>query len=49
MTVQKFNEGDRLEPIVDSLPQYGTGGGTQVITNKPISNYKLRSLKEWKN
>jgi hypothetical protein len=33
----EWNTTRSLEPIINTLPQYGTGGGTQGVTNKPIN------------
>ena len=33
-----------LEPITPSYPQFGAGGGTQVITNTKITEFTLGEL-----
>jgi len=32
------------EPITNTYPKYGSGGATQVITNKPIKKFELKEL-----
>jgi hypothetical protein len=39
-----WNRGKNLEPVTKSFPEFGSGGATQVITNKLINNYKIKEL-----
>jgi hypothetical protein len=42
---ENWNRGINPEPITKSYPEFGSGGGSQVITNKPIENFELKPLK----
>ena len=41
---ENWNRGKNLEPVTKSFPVFGSGGATQVITNKLINNYKIKEL-----
>jgi|GEM_PF-924223 RHS repeat-associated protein len=38
----RWNTSPIPEPITSTYPEYGTGGGTQAITNTPIPNFRLQ-------
>lgn len=42
----KWGQSKILEPICNTLPDFGKGDGTQAITSTPINNFKLFELKK---
>ncbi|AEY67515.1 hypothetical protein Clo1100_3377 [Clostridium sp. BNL1100] len=43
----KWGQARHLEPLTKDFPQFGSGGASQVITNKPITLDEITKLPRW--
>ena len=43
-----WGEADHLEPLTRDFPQFGSGGATQAITNRPIQVRRIVDLRTGK-
>lgn len=42
-----WGQAKHLEPLTKDFPQFGSGGASQVITNKPITLDEITKLPKW--